>query len=143
MCSTGHHCQCQSLIQQCLYHCPPNNDNCKHRLRRGTGCVLNQTVINSLENHLLMMELHHLDLNSTNLYLIRPRHFRGKNYDLIGAKLQNTRPLTPSLNLLLPRSAVDVIYIINLYKHHEICPLHLTRWRFTLSVLATAVPQST
>ena len=30
------------------------------------------------------------------------------------AKLQNTRPFTPSLNLLLPRSAVDVIYIINL-----------------------------
>ena len=58
-------------------------------------------------------------------------------------KVQNARPLTPSLNLLLPRSAVDVIYIVSLYKHLEICPLHLTRWRLTLSVLATAVPQST
>ena len=52
------------------------------------------------------------------------RAFRGAiqytlNSGFSVAKLQNTRPLTPSLNLLLPRSAVDVIYIINLKSNED------------------------
>ena len=59
------------------------------------------------------------------------------------AKLQNTWPPSPSLNLVLPRSAVDIIYIIMFIETSQNMPLASNVLVLTLLVLATAVPQST